>query len=377
MRTSTFVKRAAASVALAALIGGCSSSDDTATNSSTATTTASESGGDTSTTESSTTESSTTEAPTAAADIAARPSPGCSKATTAAELTKVDLTVGDKARWWLVSAPATEANATPTPLVMDFHGLLEGASIHSQMSGLSAFAKEKNFVLAVPDGFGNPIHWEVGLDKATNYDLQFVDAMLENILASRCIDTARVYATGLSNGAFMSSTLACTHADVFAAVAPVAGVQAPEPCDTDRAVPVLAFHGTNDQILKYNGGTGGIPGFTEGATDPLATPAPEVDLNGEGYPANVKAWAKRNGCEDTPKDETTDTGEATTPQVIHRVYDCPAGADVEFYTIVGAGHTWPGSKFSAGLGKVMGPTALTIDANAIMWDFFSNHALAD
>src|SRR6185503_18929821 len=112
-------------------------------------------------------------------------------------------------------------------------------------------------------------------------------------------------------------------------------------CEERPPVPMIAFHGTADPILGFNGGVGYIPGFTPAPPAGVTTTTkPPAQLNGPGYPANVAAWAKRNGCDATP----TDTKVAS--DVIHRVYRCPAGQDVEFYIVVGGGHAWPGSKFS-------------------------------
>ena len=52
-----------------------------------------------------------------------------------------------------------------------------------------------------------------------------------------CIDEHRVYATGFSGGARMSSQLACDASSIFAAVAPVSGLRTPSPCPTHAAVP--------------------------------------------------------------------------------------------------------------------------------------------
>ena len=74
--------------------------------------------------------------------------------------------------------------------------------------------------------------------------------------AHQCVDESRIYATGLSDGALFTSLLACTMANRFAAFAPVAGVVVNKPCDPGRRVPIIAFHGTADPILYFNGGVG-------------------------------------------------------------------------------------------------------------------------
>lgn len=62
-------------------------------------------------------------------------------------------------------------------------------------------------------------------------------------------------------------------------------------------------------------------------------------------------------------------------EVILRTYDCPTGADAEFYIIQGGGHSWPGSDFSATIESVVGYTTFDIDATELSWSFMSQFAL--
>jgi polyhydroxybutyrate depolymerase len=296
------------------------------------------------------------------------PSAGCG--TTNVRSTSLEREyLDDSDRWWLLTTPLDHDGSTPLPMVIDFHGLSEGASIHSRMSDFGTFAEETGVIAVLPNGTGTPVRWDVGLDIDSNPDLEFVDAMVDQLEAKLCVDTSRIYATGLSNGAFMSSTVACSLADRFAAVAPVAGVLRSEDCAPARPVPMLGFHGTADDILIFNGGVGGrLNEILAGNTDAEAEELPEVDLDGEGYPANVRAWAEDNGCEPEPTDtELSDTA-------LLRTYDCPVDAAVEFIVLEGGGHSWPGSEFSASLEGVVGPTD-PLSANETMWAFFQRFAL--
>jgi polyhydroxybutyrate depolymerase len=45
------------------------------------------------------------------------------------------------------------------------------------------------------------------------------------------------------------------------------------------------------------------------------------------------------------------------------------------YIVVGGGHSWPGSDFSASIAQVVGPTTFDIDATALAWDFFSRFSV--
>ncbi|MGI8709771.1 MAG: alpha/beta hydrolase family esterase, partial [Acidimicrobiales bacterium] len=205
-------------------------------------------------------------------------------------------------------------------------------------------------------------------DRKANPDLVFVDAMLDQIEADQCIDTSRIYSTGLSNGAFLSSTIACAMSDRIAAVAPVSGLTFTEECRPERPVPVLTFHGTADPILLFNGGVGKRLGaILAGKTDD--SPLPEANLEGDGYPKAVRDWAEANGCKTTFEDEkVTDT-------VTERSYDCPAKGAVVFDIVEGGGHTWPGTKFSIPLEKIVGATDQTLDANDVLWKFFQRFRL--
>ena len=296
------------------------------------------------------------------------PSSGCGKGSGGAvSLDKQFL--DDSDRWYLLTTPSQDDGKTPLPLVLDIHGLLEGAVIQAKMSQLSASADQHGFVLATPQGSGTPLHWDVKPDLKANPDLEYMTALLDQVEAEQCIDTSRVYATGLSNGAFMSSILACTMADRFAAVAPVSGVIRPTTCDPSRPVPLLAFHGEADPILLFNGGVGAKLGNLMKGDLTTPTPIPKSDLNGKGYPATTQVWATKNGCTGKPIDKDL------TKTVILRTWDCPADGVVQFVVLKDGGHSWPGSKASQAAGDAMGFTNMTIDANDLIWSFFQRFQL--
>ena len=93
---------------------------------------------------------------------------------------------------------------------------------------------------------------------------------------------------------------------------------------------------------------------------------------GPGFPAvddMMADWAARNGCDAEP-------GESSVADDVTLLrWDCPAGGTTELYRVDGGGHTWPGSDFSARIEEVVGTTTFSIDANELMWAFFSAHPL--
>lgn len=286
------------------------------------------------------------------------PSPGCGTSTVVPERNvRIEMEVAGEDRWFLLTVPPAHDGVTPLALVVDLHGLSEGAQLHAGLSEYGRFAEHEGFVVAFPHGRFSPVRWDADPASAPNHDLLFIDAILDALGAQLCLDEARFYATGLSYGAIMTSLLTCTRSSRFAAVAPVAGVVLPEPCPQGRSVPILAFHGTEDAILPFDGGLGEVPG---GVPDD----SPDTSPLDRGYAATMALWAERNGCRPSPTDHQL------TAEVLHRVWPCPVGADVEFFILIGGGHTWPGSAFAQAFPEIMGHTTTDIHASGESWTFF-------
>jgi hypothetical protein len=194
-------------------------------------------------------------------------------------------------------------------------------------------------------------------------DVAFVDELLDDLEANLCIDASMVFSTGLSNGGFMSTRLACSLSSRIAAFAPVAGAYYPplfaglsgETCPDTRAVPMIAFHGTADTIVPFNGGTGALGGNFRLPQD--NTTADEDVL---------EDWAIHNGCT-SGRQET-----ALFADVRLVTYDtCTDGATVQLYIVDGGGHTWPDG-FDI---PVLGYTTHNISATELSWQFFQAHPL--
>lgn len=372
-RVRTGMQRSRGAIALVvvlglqlALLGACSGGSD---GSSDATTGADGSASASTTT---TTAAAPDHAPVGAVATGAPvPSPGCTGEPRTDVVTSFRETVqvDGAERWFLLSTPPLPADHAPIPLVVDLHGLMEGADIHALMTHLGQLGQTETFAVAFPQGAGQPVHWNVEPGEA-NEDLAMIDALVDQLGAERCLDESRIYAAGLSNGAMMASLLACERADRFAAVAAVDGITITPDCAAERPVPVVTFHGTKDPILRFNGGVGDLgPILEPGKGTVTSTTSPGADLDGPGYPAAAAAWAERNGCEDEPTDTEVGT------EVIHRVYDCPGGAAVEFYIVHGGGHSWPGSEFSRSIGGIVGHTTFDVNASEVLWKFFRRFRL--
>lgn len=302
------------------------------------------------------------------------PSSGCAVAQSGPSTDLLQgLVVGGSPRWYLLTTPAPDspdpsptavspssATPSPRPLVLDFAGLGESATVQAAMSQFGTLGQTQGFVVAFPEATGDPVRWDMTSLVSTNPDLAFVTAMLDQVEATQCIDTSRVYASGFSDGAYMASALACSLSDRITAIGAVSGLQLPNRCSTVRPVPIITFHGTADPILPFGGGAG-TANLTQLLDDTEATPTP--------IPTVVRDWATRDGC------ATRSVDTVVANQVILHNYRCPAGIDVLFYTIVGGGHSWPGSLSSAAESATDGSTTFQINATSLMWSFFQRFQL--
>ena len=304
------------------------------------------------------------------AAVPASASAGCGATpAVAAGEQQIDLS-GTDGRYYLRHVPPAHDGTTPTPLVLDLHGYSEGAAVHEQLSAMGPYGDTAGFVTITPQGSGPVPRWDETLGSD---DLTFLGHVLDDAEQTLCIDQNRVYVTGLSNGAFMTSAMACQFADRVAAAAPVAGIRDIDGCNPSRPVPVIAFHGTADGFVDYQGGLG------QAALD---LPAPDgsgrtlrdmgtIDgsTQGPSIPDITAAWASRNGCGTAP------TEQKIASDVTLLSFPCPAGDEVELYRIEGGGHTWPGSEFAQKIESVVGHTTTSVSANELIWTFFQQHPL--
>jgi polyhydroxybutyrate depolymerase len=260
------------------------------------------------------------------------------------------LTVGSDQRSVDVHVPKGYDATKPTPLILNFHGFTSNAPEEQLLGVMNDKSDAAGFVVAYPQGTGVPQSWNAGLccgQAAQNGvdDVAFASKLIDTLEDRLCIDASRVYATGMSNGGFLSHRLGCELSTRIAAIAPVAGVMGIPSCTPARPVPVMHFHGTLDPLVPYDGGS------------PLGFPSVPVTSDG---------WAARDGCTGAAK-QTYQKGDATC--MTHDA--CAGGATVTLCTIDGGGHTWPGGLPVPSLGK----TSTDLSATDAMWDFFQKHKL--
>ena len=139
------------------------------------------------------------------------------------------------------------------PLVFNFHGFGSNAVQQMAYSNFQPLADRDDFIIVAPDGQGAIKHFAFTATGNQQNDLEMTSALLADLEQTFCIDATRVYSTGMSDGGLMSSLLACTQPNTFAAVAPVA-VTVYLPSCKPGPVPIMSFHGTKDPVVPYAGG---------------------------------------------------------------------------------------------------------------------------
>jgi polyhydroxybutyrate depolymerase len=262
-------------------------------------------------------------------------------------------------RSYLLHIPDAVSTARAArPLVMVLHGGGGNAQNAARTTGMSTIADRENFLAVSPNGSGRLrrmlLTWNAGnccgtaLDEQVD-DVGFLNAVIDQVAAHHAVDSHRVYVTGISNGGMMAYRLGCETPWRFAAIATVAGAMNVD-CKPTVPLSVIAFHGTADQHVLYDGG---VPTKTIDRHPRVDTPVRQT----------IAFWTRFDACQAY----TTDTVAEVTTELWSQ---CASGTEVELNTLDGFGHAWPGGHKGSPLGDI--PNA-SIDASEVMWEFFSRH----
>jgi polyhydroxybutyrate depolymerase len=286
-----------------------------------------------------------------------RPSTGCTGGAGAASAT-VSLSYGGTARSYDLHVPSGSPGG-PRPLVVNLHGYTGSPAQQEGLTAMNTLADSEGFFVAYPQGLGSTPDWNAGAccsaaSEGDRDDVGFLNAVVDDIAAKTCVDLARVYSMGFSNGGMMTYRLACQDSSRFAAAASVSGsavVPLDGTCAPVHPMPLFHVHGNADPLVPYDGGAGGLP--LSGRPTPIFPAAAD----------EVAAFRTKNAC---PAASTVyfDDGNAHCDHW----GPCQGGSEVIFCTIDQGGHAWPGG---TGVFSESSP----LDATAQIWTFFKRHTL--
>lgn len=198
--------------------------------------------------------------------------------------------------------PSTYDPKVPAPVVVDLHGLNITPLQQLLFDGTTDLAERYGFIVLAPMGYSVTAGWGMrfgplaGAGAATpegsRYsigELSELDAMaaLKLIREQYTVDANRIYLMGHSMGGGGTYHLGAKYKDVWAALAPIAGLggiadsAAAEPY---KSIPMLVMHGENDSILPA-----GISRRTVWALQSVGAPHIYVEVPG----ADHEFWIRR------------------------------------------------------------------------------------
>jgi polyhydroxybutyrate depolymerase len=267
-------------------------------------------------------------------------------------------------RQYGVHLPTGYSKDTPVPALFCIHGLEQNAIMFCLDTGVAwpTKADAEGFAVIMPNGYMNS--WNAGTCcggavSAGLDDVALMRAIFAEVGKHANLDLRRVYATGLSNGGYLSYRLACEASDLFVAVAPSAGAVGTAAigggtsatsdlmaCTPTHKISVLDIHGTSDPLIPYS------------------TQAPSLAL--------IQA---SNGCSTTTAPATVvPSGGDTTCVSFTGCPSCP-NVNVTGCSIMGGGHCWFGSSDCGTGGGSIGMAFVGNNSNFMkntdsIWAFF-------
>jgi polyhydroxybutyrate depolymerase len=265
----------------------------------------------------------------------------------------ISLTSSGLQRSFIIHLPPAYSQQQPLPMVINYHGYDNTAARMASYTNMGAEADKESFIVVFPQGAldnANPPKpsWNAGTGEngptGTADDVQFTRDLLSYVQKNYCVAAQRIYVTGYSIGASMAYRVACEMSDQIAALATVEGAFyhiPPNGCQASRTIPVLEIHGQADQLAPYNG----------------APPKLSVQTF-------LNLWFAIDKCNTSVSQTIFQQADVTGVQWPQ----CANGTIVEHYTISDGGHVWPGSATPM---PSLGYTTHTIDANVVIWNFFS------
>ncbi|WP_457127578.1 alpha/beta hydrolase family esterase [Mucilaginibacter sp. HD30] len=248
--------------------------------------------------------------------------------------------------------PANNSNKR-MPLVIALHGGFATPKSMFRLADFRPIADKENFIVVCP---ASKRMWHDGADNKGIDDVKFIGQVIDYMIEKYNADPERVYITGVSNGGFMTTRLACEIPNRVAAIAVVAAtLDVGEGYDVKSALPVIYMHGTKDPIISYNGGK----------------------LFGRKMYSHrdiIEKWVKMDDCNPEPvKTDISDSSHDGTQVFKQEYVNKTTGLKVISYSIGNGGHTWPGGRqyFPE---FIIGKTTRNLNACQTIWDFFKSYS---
>ncbi|MCU0384336.1 MAG: hypothetical protein MUF68_09760 [Cyclobacteriaceae bacterium] len=244
-------------------------------------------------------------------------------------------------RKYILHIPESYDGKTPVPMVVFLHGGGGNAQTAQGFSNFNQVSDENGFLMLYPQAFfetaDNSYAWADGRGLAPDK-------------------------LGIS---FLTQRIAFQKNNQYAAIGTLGGTMNESLYNSgnpERAIPMVFVFGTADPLVPYDGG------YVSGNTE--LEPVKSID-------DAVAYWKENNNCLNTLQKvnlPNTNTSDNSTIEV-YQFTDCTCRADVKFYKVINAGHTWPGVLLP--YAHSFGGTNLDMQASIELWNFFKSYSLCD
>ena len=240
-------------------------------------------------------------------------------------------------RTFELHVPAGYDGSAAVPLLFDLHPLVINGNLMDSMTGFRELSDTEGFILVQANGIGGS--WNAGpkcCDPA--YSAGYDDAGLirsirdELVTKGLNIDLSKVYSDGMSNGGYLSHTIACEDSELVTAIAGVVSSMAypdVDVCQPTKPMPVLMISGDQDNISDR-----------------------QVTFNRR---------LALNNCAGPPVTEEIGVFTCSTYN------NCDDGVETTHCVGAGVGHCWPGTDF-------IPPCSQDLNATRQIWDFFQRNS---
>ena len=267
--------------------------------------------------------------------------------TTRTGMQKCDLKHDGLDRYYFIYKPDNLNTNVSVPVLFALHGYGSSALSHLTYTNYFSLADANNFIVIYPQGTTTDTlssHWNVGgwTSKSTRKDIEFIDTVIDLIKDKIQIDQTRIYSSGMSNGGYMSYSLACNLSSKIAAIASVTGSMTPETyndCNPSKPISILQIHGLQDFTVPYTGA-------------PFSKTIPDV----------IDFWVNHNACNTEPNRLIKYSNLAL---VNYDTYEnCLNNTNVKLILHPEMGHTWPFT------------STHNVSASNEIWNFVSQYDLS-
>lgn len=245
-------------------------------------------------------------------------------------------------RTFIVHEPTGYSPSNQYPLVLNLHGLSSSATFQQNYTQFDDVADSLGFIVVYPNGTSNS--WTT----IGNSDVDFLSSLVDSIRAVYSTNNC-LFVTGFSQGGFMTYKFANNTPHTVTAIAVGSGNMSfalQNASSSAPQIPVIHFHGTDDNIVSYDGTV-------------LISP---VDTT-------IQWWVDHNNCNTTPVFSNITNSNLTDGSTVEKYYYGGGlnGSEVTFYKVINGGHTWGGATPIPAFGS----TNQDINQSAIIGSYFA------